>query len=264
MTPNEGYLLDNEQSEAGERFVAMSELFDPVTFRHLEQVGIAPGWACWEVGAGAPGVPRWLAEQVGKSGRVLATDLDTSWLPAGDVGFEVLQHEVGVDPVPAGEFDLIHARLLLVHLPRRAEVLGSLVQTLRPGGWLVIEDADTQLQPLVCPDEYGPQQELANRVQTAIRSLLAARGADLAFGRTLPRLFRETGLTDVRADGFFPFSTPVRQVLQAATVRQVRDGLLAAGLVSAADVEQHLADLATGTLDLATAPLISAWGRKPR
>ncbi|HST48768.1 methyltransferase domain-containing protein [Jatrophihabitans sp.] len=264
MTDNsEGYLLDNRQSEAGERFQAMSELFDPVTFRHLEAVGIGPGWACWEVGAGSPSVPRWLAAQVGESGRVLATDLDTSWLPAGEAGYEVLRHEVGVDPVPAGEFDLIHARLLLVHLPRRAEVLASLVSALRPGGWLVIEDADTALQPLACLDEYGPAQRLANRVQTAFRSLLAARGADLAFGRTLPRLLREAGLEDVRADGFFPLSTPTRQVLQAATVRQVREGLLAAGLVSEAEIDQHLADLATGQLDLATAPLISAWGRKP-
>jgi SAM-dependent methyltransferase len=207
-------------------------------------------------------VPHWLAEQVGESGRVLATDLDTSWLPVSDAGFEVLQHEVGVDPVPAGEFDLVHARLLLVHLPRKAEVLAALVGALRPGGWLVIEDADTELQPLVCLDEYAPEHQLANRVQTAIRTLLAARGADLAFGRTLPRLLREVGLEDVRADGFFPVSTPVRQSLQAATVRQVRKSLLAAGLVSEAEIDQHLADLATGTLDLATAPLISAWGRK--
>lgn len=264
MTENsEGYLLDNRQAEAGERFESLSELFDPVTFGHLAAVGLGPGWACWEVGAGSASVPRWLAAQVGESGRVLATDLDTSWLPAGEAGFEVLRHEVGVDPVPAGEFDLVHARLLLVHLPRRAEVLASLVGALRPGGWLVIEDADTALQPLVCLDEYGPRQQLANRVQTAIRELLAARGADLAFGRTLPRLLREAGLEDVRADGFFPVSTPVRQHLQAATVRQVRDSLLAAGLVSEAEIDQHLADLATGQLDLATAPLISAWGRKP-
>jgi SAM-dependent methyltransferase len=260
---SEGYLLDNRQAEAGERFTALSELFDPVTFRHLTAVGLGPGWACWEVGAGSASVPRWLAGQVGESGQVLATDLDTSWLPAGETGFEVLRHEVGVDPVPAREFDLVHARLLLVHLPRRAEVLASLVGALRPGGWLVIEDADTALQPLTCPDEYGPQQQLANRVQLAFRSLLAARGADLAFGRTLPRLLREAGLEGVQADGYFPLSTPVRQSLQAATVRQVREGLLAAGLVSEAEIDQHLADLATGTLDLATAPLISAWGRKP-
>jgi len=263
MTRDDGYLLDNQQVEAGERFEALAQLFDPVTFRHLAAVGVAPGWACWEVGAGGASVPRWLADRVGPSGRVLATDLDTAWMPAEGAGFEVLRHEVGVDEVPAGPFDLVHARLLLVHLPRRAEVLASLVDALRPGGWLVIEDADPALQPLVCLDEYGPAQRLANRIQAAFRAMLAARGAELAFGRTLPRLLRSAGLVDVRAEAFFPVSAPACQVLQLATVRQVRNGLLAAGLVTGAEIEQHLGDVASGALDLATAPLISAWGRKP-
>jgi SAM-dependent methyltransferase len=263
VTQDEGYLLDNQQAEAGSRFEAMSQLFDPVTFRHLAAVGVAPGWACWEVGAGSASVPRWLAAQVGPSGRVLATDLDTAWMPAEGAGFEVLRHEVGVDEPPAGPFDLVHARLLLVHLPRRAEVLVDLVRVLRPGGWLVVEDADPALQPLVCPDEYGPAQRLANRVQAGFRSLLAARGAELVFGRTLPRLLRAAGLRDVRAEAFFPVGAPACQALQLATVRQVRTGLLAAGLVTEAELDQHLSDVVSGVLDLATAPLISAWGRKP-
>jgi SAM-dependent methyltransferase len=263
VTRDERYLLDNQQAEAGTRFDALSQLFDPVTFRHLAAVGVGPGWACWEVGAGSPSVPRWLAAQVGAAGRVLASDLDTAWLPSGEVGFEVLRHEVGVDEAPAGPFDLVHARLLLVHLPRRAEVLESLAEVLRPGGWLVVEDADPALQPLVCPDEYGPAQRLANQVQAGFRSLMAGRGAELAFGRTLPRLLREAGLEDVRAEAFFPVSSPACQVLQLATVHQVRDGLVAAGLVTEAEVEQHLNDVRSGELDLATAPLISAWGRKP-
>lgn len=263
MTQDQRYLLDNQQAEAGTRFDAMSELFDPVTFRHLAAVGVAPGWACWEVGAGSASVPRWLAAQVGPSGRVLATDIDTAWMPVVDAGFETLRHEAGVDEVPAGPFDLVHARLLLVHLPRRAEVLASLVGALRPGGWLVIEDADPALQPLVCLDEHGPAQQLANRVQAGFRTLLAARGAELAFGRTLPRLLREAGLAEVRADAFFPVSSPACQALQLATVRQVRDGLVAAGLASESEIEQHLSEVASGALDLATAPLISAWGRKP-
>ncbi len=177
MTHDEGYLLSNQQVEAGTRFGALSELFDPVTFRHLAAVGVAPGWACWEVGAE---VPRWLAAQVGESGRVLATDIDTAWMQGEDAGFEVLRHDMGVDEAPAGPFDLLHARLLLVHLPRRAEVVRSLVDALRPGGWLVIEDADPMLQPLICLDEYGPAQRLANRLQAAFRSLLVARGAGVA------------------------------------------------------------------------------------
>src|SRR5882757_7714205 len=98
----EGYLLDNQQSEAGRRFDALSELFDPVTFRHLSAVGVSAGWACWEVGAGGVSVPAWLAEQVGPSGRVVATDIDTAWMPAEGAAFEVLRHDVGVDEAPMG------------------------------------------------------------------------------------------------------------------------------------------------------------------
>src|SRR6185312_9531045 len=52
--PAEGYLLDNRQAEAGDRFTAISALFDDWTFRQVERLGIAPGWRCWEVGAGGP------------------------------------------------------------------------------------------------------------------------------------------------------------------------------------------------------------------
>lgn len=59
MTPTDGYLLDNQQSEAGRRFDALSTLFDPTTFRHIEDLGIGPGWRCWEVGAGGTSVISW-------------------------------------------------------------------------------------------------------------------------------------------------------------------------------------------------------------
>jgi SAM-dependent methyltransferase len=263
VTRDDGYLLDNQQAEAGRRFGALAELFDPVTFGHLAAVGLTTGWSCWEVGAGGASVPAWLAGQVGASGRVLATDIDLAWLPAEGAAFEVLRHEAGVDEAPAGGFDLVHARLLLVHLPHRVEALASMVAALRPGGWLVVEDADPSLQPLICLDEYGPAQRLANRIQAGFRTLLAARGAELAFGRTLPRLLREAGLVGVQADAFFPITSPASRELQTATVRQIRTGLVAAGLATEAEIEQHLSDVASGELDLATAPLISAWGRKP-
>ncbi len=263
MTWGEGYLLDNQQSEAGRRFDALSELFDPVTFRHLAVVGVSAGWECWEVGAGGASVPAWLADQVGPSGRVVATDIDTAWMRV-EGAFEVLRHDVGVDQPPAGGFDLVHARLLLTHVPQRAEAFASMVRALRPGGWLVLEDADPALQPLLCPDEYGPEQQLANRLRRGFRTLMAGRGAELAYGRTLPRLMREAGLDAVHADAFFPIASPACTALEIATVQQIRERLLAAGLATDEEIEQHLANVAGGQLDLATAPLISVWGRKVR
>ncbi|MFR9673964.1 methyltransferase domain-containing protein [Streptomyces sp. TR02-1] len=261
--PTRQYLLDNRRTEAGRRFTALSELFDPSTFRHVEAVGIAPGWRCWEVGAGGPAVPARLAEHVGPSGYVLATDIDTSWMRDA-TGFEVLRHDVASEEPPVGgPFDLVHARLVLVHLPDRARALRTMIEALRPGGWLLLEDADPELQPLICPEEYGPEQERANRLRRGFRELLRRRGADLAHGRRLPRLLREAGLSDVEADAYFPITSPACAVLEEATVLQVREELVAAGLATDEDVERHLEDVVAGRLDLATSPMVSAWGRRP-
>ncbi|MEO6885477.1 MAG: methyltransferase domain-containing protein [Jatrophihabitantaceae bacterium] len=258
----EGYLLDNARPEAGERFAAFAELFDLATFAHIQALGIRSGWHCWEVGAGSAAVPTWLADHVGATGQVLATDLDLSWL-AADAPFQTRVHDVGADPAPDRLFDLVHARLVLVHVPARDQALATMVSALEPGGWLFVEDADPALQPLLCLDEFGPEQELANRIRRGFRTLMAGRGADLAFGRTLPRRLRDAGLIDIRADAYFPVTSPACAVLEAATVRQIRDQLVQADLATDAEIDLHLANVASGRLDLSTAPMICAAGRKP-
>ncbi|MFC7277195.1 methyltransferase domain-containing protein [Paractinoplanes rhizophilus] len=263
MTSDRGYLLDNARAEAGERFGWLAELFDGVTRGHLDRLGVGPGSRCWEVGAGGPSIPAALAAAVGPGGCVLATDIDPSWLRTGD-GYEVRRHDVVADPPPEpGTFDLVHARLVLVHLPDRARALATMAAALRPGGWLLVEDADTALQPLACMDDSGPAQRRANRLRDAFRELLTRRGADLRFGRTLPRALRAAGLTEVGAAGFFPVGGPACDRLEAATIRHVRGELLAAGLADDAELDAHLAALHAGELDLTLAPLISAWGRRP-
>ncbi|MFL6163366.1 MAG: class I SAM-dependent methyltransferase [Jatrophihabitantaceae bacterium] len=269
MTADDGYLLDNRQAEAGRRFDAMAELFNPTTFGHLRALGIAPGWRVWEVGAGGASVPDWLAGQVGPSGRVLATDIDLSWLepaagrPPERPAYQALRHDVAADPPVAGPFDLVHARLVLVHVPDRARALAAMISVLRPGGWLLVEDADPALQPLACPDEFGPDQRLANELRRGFRQLLAERGADLGYGRTLPRLLRTAGLTGVASDCYFPVGGRLCEQLELATISQLRGRLIEAGLASEQQIERHLATVAAGGLDLATAPLVSAWGRTP-
>ncbi|SBT43849.1 methyltransferase [Micromonospora narathiwatensis] len=262
MADDGGYLLDNQQAEAGVRFDALATLFNPSTFRHIDALGIAEGWRCWEVGAGGASVPSWLAARVGPTGHVLATDIDVSWLTA-DAEYEVRCHDVGVDPPPGDGFDLVHARLLLVHVPRRAAALAAMASALRPGGWLLVEEADPMMQPLVCPDESGPAQRLANKLKRDLRTLMAQRGVDLAYGRRLPPLLRDAGLTEVEADAFFPITGPACALLEQATVRQIRDRLVSAGLATDEEIDQHLDNIAAGLLDLATSPMISAWGRRP-
>ena len=213
---------------------------------------------------------------------MLATDINLSWAapaaaaaaaaPAAaaaaapdDVAsnVELLEHDVASGPPPGGPFDLVHARLVLVHVPARDKALATMAGTLRPGGVMLVEDADPALQPLSCLEEIGPPQELANRIRRGFRQLLAERGVDLAYGRTLPRRLRAVGLVQVAADAAFPVSDPACNALETATINLIRDQLLDHGIATEDEIARHLANVAAGTLDLAQPPMISCWGRRP-
>ena len=148
-------------------------------------------------------------------------------------------------------------------MPAREAALATMVAALRPGGVLLVEDADPALQPLSCLEETGPEQVLANRLRRGFRSLLAERGVDLAYGRSLPRRLRAAGLVGVAADAAFPVSHPACNHLEAATINLVRDQLLDHGVATEAEIERHLDAVAAGRLDLAQPPMISCWGRRP-
>jgi hypothetical protein len=64
----------------------------------------------------------------------------------------------------------------------------------------------------------------------------------------------------VAADAYFPLTGPACQDLERATIAQIKRRLLEAGLATEEEIAQHLENVASGVLDLATSPMISAWG----
>jgi ubiquinone/menaquinone biosynthesis C-methylase UbiE len=59
-----------------ERLALLERYHDPLTSRQLDAIGVGQGWRCLDVGAGGGSVTRLLAERIGDTGSVLATDLD--------------------------------------------------------------------------------------------------------------------------------------------------------------------------------------------
>ena len=64
------------------------------------------------------------------------------------------------------------------------------------------------------------------------------------------------------ADAYFPVALPACAPLELATVKFLREQLIAKGIATAEEIDRHLASVAAGRLDLAQPPMISAWGRR--
>lgn len=200
-------LFENVAEQAADRFTGLEALFDPWTRSRLERVGVGLGWRCLEIGGGGGSIARWLAERVGATGQVLVTDIDPRHLAAladrGLPNLEVRQHDIVADPLEEGAFDLIHERLVLIHLAEREAVPRKLVAALRPGGWLVVEDFASRLLrrswPVGAPDDAA----LFDKAFPALGTLLASRGADVTWAQRAHHAPRALGLVDIGADGYF-------------------------------------------------------------
>jgi SAM-dependent methyltransferase len=256
------YLLDNAGKETPIRFAGLSAMFDAGTVGHLEQRGVGPGWHCLEVGAGGGTIARWLAHRVGSTGRVLATDIDPRFLESLDVpNLEVQRHDIRADPVPQGAFDLVHARLVLMHLPERDKVLQRLISALKPGGWLVDEEYDA---PSTRPDPAASPGESLLKTHLAMWKLMEDRGIHLRYGRLLFGRLRAHGLTDVGAEGrvfMSHWGSPGASTLRA-NYEQLREALIGGSYVTQQQFDEDMARLDDPEFMMPSPILWSAWGRR--
>ena len=162
------------------------------------------GWQCLEVGCGAGSVARWLAGQVGSTGRVVAVDLDTRFLEGHGLAYlDVRQHNIVADTMADGSFDLAHARAVLEHIPDRRRALERMISAVRPGGWLMVEDVDfgelraAALAHYVDPPEHAA---LFERIYRAVKTVFAAVGSDASFGARLIGELSDAGLETIAAE----------------------------------------------------------------
>ena len=190
------YILSQQDLPEVERarLRLLQEYHDPLSRAELEAIGVAEGWRCLDVGAGGGSVTRMLAERVGRTGSVLAVDLDTSLLEplAGD-RIEVRRHDLLADPLPPDAFDLVHARLLLMHLPSRVAALRRLARAVRPGGWLLAMDPDFTTVAL------SPTASIWQRNWSLLIDVLVAGGWDPGYGARLCGDLEAVELVEVEA-----------------------------------------------------------------
>ena len=261
-TAPSGYALDPSWHAERERLSSITGLYDPGTLAMCERLGLTEGWHCLDVGAGTGSLVELLAEHVGDGGCVLAVDVDTRFLePVAGPRVSVRRWDVTADPLPRDGFDLVHARLLLEHLPQRDAVLQSMAGAVRPGGWLLVEDFDWSTAFMV-----DPPSEVHARVAEACMWTFSRHGYDAEYGRTLPRLFEQAGLVDVvtRAESIVVQADRERGVPQWELLAdQLAPAMIEHGLVTADELDAFHALWHDGQSRCFAPLMVSVAGRRP-
>ncbi|WP_030620941.1 class I SAM-dependent methyltransferase [Streptomyces achromogenes] len=260
------YILDNADPNAEDRMAGLERCYDPFTFQRLGQLGIEPGWTCLELGGGGGSVGRWLADRVTAAGTVVVTDIDPRWTAYENVGhLRVQQHDItGGEPIAEAPFDLIHARLVLIHLPTRRRVLSKLVSLLRPGGWLVLEEFDCTRAHVYRARETG-QVDLFLKWIHAFLAHIAEAGVSLTWAREVYQTMSEAGLVRLDAAGYetaSPAGSPGSTV-HRSNASQLRPSLVASGRLTDAEYDTLMALFDDPTFTPSSYLLISTQGQRP-
>ncbi|MEV5766083.1 methyltransferase domain-containing protein [Micromonospora sp. NPDC052213] len=243
----------------------LQEMLDPITLDDLTRLGITDGQHAMDVGAGAGSIARRLCELVGRTGKVIAVDLDTTLLAPTAV-LDVYQRDLRTDPLPteAGTLDVVTARCVLEHLPNRQRLLEQMLAALRPGGHLVLGEI-VYARTIVPHAPTAGDTELIVVVVHAILDVLAERGADLRWGEKTPAILLDAGLEQVRtrwvAQSWTGGSPGCR--LYADNARQLREQLLKADLTPG-DLDRFGELMANPTVVVRGYEFACTTARKPR
>ena len=232
------YAVPNSWEHARRRLELLEACYDAASFKRASALGVREGWRCLDAGAGHGSFACWLGSTVGPSGSVIAADLDTRLLQGiTEPNIEVRQMDLVSDQLPCGEFDFVHTRLVLMHIPAREQVLGRLCAALRPGGVLMIEEQDAF--PVLAA-ATGAYREAWLAFIRACR----AAGTDPDWTRDLPLRLHRHGLVDIDAELDVPLfrGGSAHARFWSLTWQQVRGRVAAVG-EAARVIDEGQADL---------------------
>jgi SAM-dependent methyltransferase len=254
--------------EGRERLRLLARVLRPTTLSLFERIGIKPRMACLDVGCGGGDVAFELARLVGSGGKVVGIDRDETKLELargqgvaerlGNVEFQTT--EIGSGQLGSA-FDVVYARFLLTHLQDPLGALAKMLEALKPGGTLVVEDID--FSGSFC----HPHSAAYCRYVELYTQAVQRGGADPNIGPRLPAMLMNVGCDKLQMNVVQPAGLDGEvKLLGPITMENIADAVLAAGLASVAEVEQVVTDLYAFARDPRTVMglprIVQAWGRR--
>jgi SAM-dependent methyltransferase len=240
--PDAPYILRSQPTEL-RRLRLQAEVWEPAGRSLLETLPAPAAARALDVGCGSMGWLPLLDEWVGERGHVIGADVDDAMLAAAGALAEqrglrrvdLVNDDLFATRLPAGEFDLVHARFQLTPLGRHEEQVAIYRKLVKPGGVIVLEDPDHSTWT------FEPPAAATERLVELIVAAFAAAGGDFDAGSRGAALLAREGIEpNVRRTvlALPPEHPYLRLPLQFAESLEQR----LANLEGEAELEQLMAD----------------------
>ncbi len=179
-------LTNRERTVAVQTISASIQLLWAHSQALLDRAGVKPGWSALDLGCGPRGTLELLSERVGVTGRVTGLDFNAEHVAQARelvderrlTNVDVVQGDARHTGLPAGSFDLVHARLLLVTIPDPTAVVAELVRLARPGGWVLSDEADCSTHICHPPTRRGTGSPARSWTRFGSTAPIPISGAD--------------------------------------------------------------------------------------
>jgi SAM-dependent methyltransferase len=237
--------------EAQQRLRLLARICHQPTLALLERAGLKEGYRCLDVGCGSGDVTMDIARRVGPTGRAIGIDFDEDILRLARE--EALGHRVQnvefrhqrAETLDETGYDLVYARFLLTHLGEPHQTLRAMVNAVRPGGVVVVEDVE--FSATFCFPPHAAFERFVRWVCETMRR----RGADPDIGPRLPGLFGTAGLAEV---AMHLAQVPLYRMEEKKpffdiTMLQIRNAALAEGVVTSEEFDTTYAAFQALTAD---------------
>ncbi|MCG6986865.1 MAG: class I SAM-dependent methyltransferase [Gemmatimonadetes bacterium] len=288
MSEERPYVCGHTSRER-ERLDVQALIYADVTRRALVDGGVGPGMRVVDLGCGTGSVSLLAAELVGSTGSVTGIDRDPEALEAarsrarslGVTNVAYVQADVagitgpgsdrgasGAGTLPAGSFDALVGRFVLMHQRDPTAALAEAARLVRPGGSIVM--VESVMAALLESRSSEPPCPLYDRVVRWTCAAVEAGGADLHAGLRLRATFAGAGLPSPVTRLEAPVEGGADSLLYRYCAESVRSMLpLAERLgvtgLTVAEVDTLENDLRTvavaGGHTLVAWPVVAAWCR---
>jgi len=246
---------------------AVQELLTDLKRLTYERMRLQPGHEVLDVGCGPGTDTIRLAPWVGTSGQVIGVDHDADMIAEAEKRSQKAgvtawvtheQADATALPFAADHFDACRCERLFEHLLDPAKALSEMARVTRPGGWIVVLDADWGSLS-IDTSEIESERHYA-------RFFAAHMAHNPYSGRQLYRLFKQQGLAEVSVQMCGVPFTDYAYARQVMLMDRFEREAGVSGVVSAQDLERLHACWEQADADgvfFASMSMILVSGRKP-